>query len=79
MRVGGGGGGGGCVSVAVRVRVSEGGINSVLVAVAEETGGGSVVPTGGGGRRVAVAFAGMLGLISTVGVGWREIKTAAVQ
>ena len=51
----------------------------MLVAVTEETGGGSVVPTGGGGRRVAVAFAGMLGLISTVGVGWRAIRTAAVQ
>jgi hypothetical protein len=67
------------VMVDVRVCVSVGGMNSVLVRVTDWIGGGAVVPTGGGGRRVEVVCTVGLGMSWTVGVGWMAIRTAAVQ
>jgi hypothetical protein len=80
VRVGSGVGGTGVdVTVDVRVCVSVGGMNSVSVRVADWIGGGAVVPTGGGGRRVEVVCTLGLGMSWMVGVGWMTIKTAAVQ
>jgi hypothetical protein len=73
------GGSGEGVAVGVKVCVRVGGTNSVLVGVADWIGGGTVVPMGGGGRRVGVVWTVGLGMNWTVGVGWMAIRTAAVQ
>ena len=67
------------MAVEVGVMVSDGGMNCVPVGVADAAGGAAVVASGGGGRRVEVGRVAALGVSSTVGEGWIEISTAAVQ